>query len=72
MHKVLLSVLLSAVLIAAGSSVGLALQSGGVAYGDLESGRVSGIGFNTLDVDLESSPLWKSVGKKSFILRHPF
>ena len=53
MHKVLLSVLLSAVLIAAGSSVALALQSGGVAYGDLETGRVSGIPFNKLDVDLE-------------------
>jgi hypothetical protein len=52
MHKVLLSVLLSAVLIAVGSSA-WALQSGGVAYGDLETGRVSGIGFNTLDVDLE-------------------
>lgn len=53
MHKVLLSVLLSAVLIAAGSSVALALQSGGVAYGDLETGNVSGIAFNKLDVDLE-------------------
>ena len=53
MHKVLLSVLLSAVLIAASSTAALALQSGGVAYGDLETGRVSGIGFNTLDVDLE-------------------
>jgi hypothetical protein len=53
MHKVLLSVLLSAVLIAAGSSSAWALQSGGVAYGDLETGRVSGINFNTLDVDLE-------------------
>ena len=53
MHKVLLSVLLSAVLIAAGSSVALALQSGGVAYGDLETGNVSGIGFKELDVDLE-------------------
>ena len=53
MHKVLLSVLLGAVLIVTGSSAALALQSGGVAYGDLETGRVSGIGFNTLDVDLE-------------------
>ena len=53
MHKVLLSVLLSAVLIAAGSSAALALQSGGVAYGDLETGNVSGIAFNKLDVDLE-------------------
>lgn len=53
MHKVLLSVLLSAVLIAAGSSAAWALQSGGVAYGDLETGKVSGISFNTLDVDLE-------------------
>jgi hypothetical protein len=53
MHKVLLSVLLSAVLIAAGSSAAWALQSGGVAYGDLETGRVSGIAFNSLDVDIE-------------------
>jgi len=53
MHKVLLSVLLSAVLIAAGSSVALALQSGGVAYGDLETGSVSGIPFNKLDVDVD-------------------
>ena len=53
MHKVLLSVLLSAVLILAGSSAALALQSGGVAYGDLETGKVSGIAFNTLDVDIE-------------------
>ena len=52
MHKVLLSVLLSAVLIAAGSSA-WALQSGGVAYGDRETGRVSGIDFSKLDVDLE-------------------
>ena len=53
MHKVLLSVLLSAVLIAAGSSDALALQSGGVAYGDLKTGSVSGIAFNKLDVDLK-------------------
>ena len=53
MHRVLLSVLLSAVLMVAGSSAALALQSGGVAYGDLDSGRVSGIDFNKLDVDLE-------------------
>ena len=42
MHRVLLSVLLSAVLIAAGSSVAFALQSGGVEIGDLESGSVVG------------------------------
>jgi hypothetical protein len=53
MHKVLLSVLLSVVLVAAGSSAAWALQSGGVAYGSLESGNVSGIPFNSLDVDLE-------------------
>jgi hypothetical protein len=53
MHKVLLSVLLSAVLIAAGSSVALALQSGGVEVGDLETGSVVGQPFKTLDVDLE-------------------
>ena len=63
MHKVLLSVLLSAVLIAAGSSAALALQSGGVAYGDLETGNVSGIGFKELDVDLEYNIL-ELAGKK--------
>ena len=63
MHKVLLSVLLSAVLIAAGSSASWALQSGGVAYGDLETGRVSGINFNTLDVDLDYTIL-EMGGKK--------
>jgi len=53
MHKVLLSVLLSAVLIAAGSSTTWALQSGGVEIGDLETGSVVGQPFKTLDVDLE-------------------
>ena len=52
MHKVLLSVLLSAVLLAAGSSVAFALQSGGVEIGDLETGSVVGQPFNRLDVDL--------------------
>ncbi|RMH38315.1 MAG: hypothetical protein D6690_00555 [Nitrospirae bacterium] len=53
MHRVLLSVLLSLVLVAAGSSVALALQSGGVEIGDLETGSVIGQPFKTLDVDLE-------------------
>jgi len=53
MHKVLLSVLLSSVLIAAGSSAVFALQSGGVEIGDLETGSVVGQPFNKLDVDLE-------------------
>jgi hypothetical protein len=57
MHKVLLSVLLSAVLIAAGSSTVWALQSGGVEIGDLESGSVVGQPFKTLDVDLEFNAL---------------
>ena len=52
MHRVLLSVLLSAVLIAAGSSA-LALQSGGVEVGDLETGSVVGQPFKKLNVDLE-------------------
>lgn len=52
MHKVLLSVLLSLFLMAAGSSVALALQSGGVEIGDLETGSVVGQPFNALDVDL--------------------
>ena len=53
MHKVLLSVLLSAVLIAAGSSSAWALQSGGVEIGDLETGSVVGQHFKNMDVDLE-------------------
>jgi hypothetical protein len=57
MHKVLLSVLLSAVLIAAGSSAAWALQSGGVEIGDLESGSVVGQHFKAMDVDLEFNAL---------------
>jgi hypothetical protein len=53
MHKVLLSVLLSAVLIAAGSSTVWALQSGGVEIGDLKTGSVVGQPFSKLNVDLE-------------------
>lgn len=53
MHRVLLSVLLSTVLVAAGSSVAFALQSGGVEIGDLETGSVIGQSFKALDVDLE-------------------
>ena len=53
MHRVLLSVLLSLVVVAAGSSVAFALQSGGVEIGDLETGSVVGQPFKALDVDLE-------------------
>ncbi|RMH06179.1 MAG: hypothetical protein D6704_07865 [Nitrospirae bacterium] len=52
MHKVLLSVLFAFALIIAGSSVALALQSGGVEIGDLETGSVVGQPFKELDVDL--------------------
>jgi len=52
MHRVLLSVLLSAALVAAGSSAAWALQSGGVAYGDLATGKVSGYDFKTMGVDV--------------------
>ncbi len=52
MRKVLLSVLLSFILVATGSSVALALQSGGVEVGDLASGSVVGQPFKTLDVDV--------------------
>ncbi len=52
MHKVLLSVLLSFIIVAAGSSVAFALQSGGVEIGDLATGSVVGQPFKTLDVDL--------------------
>jgi len=52
MHKVLLSVLLGLVLIAGGSSVAFALQSGGHSVGDLATGSVVGQPFNSLDVDL--------------------
>jgi len=40
-------------MIAAGSTVALALQSGGVEIGDLETGSVVGQSFSELDVDLE-------------------
>jgi hypothetical protein len=53
MHRVLLSVLLSLVVVAAGSSVAFALQSGGVEIGDLATGSVVGQPFSKLDVDLE-------------------
>ena len=65
MHRVLLSVLLSAVLIAAGSSVAWALQSGGVEIGDLETGSVVGQPFKALNVDLDFNIL--EVGGKKVI-----
>ena len=65
MHKVLLSVLLSAVLIAAGSSAAWALQSGGVEIGDLETGSVVGQPFSKLNVDLEFNAL-EIGGKKAW------
>ena len=64
MHKVLLSVLLSFILVAAGSSVALALQSGGFTTGDLETGSVVGQPFKHLDVDLEYTALMIG-GKKA-------
>ncbi len=65
MHKVLLSVLLSFILVSAGSSVVFALQSGGVEVGDLASGSVVGQPFKSLDVDLEFTAL-KLGGKKAW------
>ncbi len=65
MHKVLLSVLLSFVLVAAGSSVALALQAGGAMVGDLKTGSVVGQPFASLDVDLEFTAL-KIGGKKAW------
>lgn len=65
MHKVLLSVLLSLILVAAGSSVALALQSGGAMVGDLETGSVVGQPFTSLDVDLEFTALMIG-GKKAW------
>ncbi len=65
MHKVLLSVLLSFILVAAGSSVALALQSGGFTTGDLETGSVVGQPFKHLDVDLEYTALMLG-GKKAW------
>lgn len=52
MHRVLLSVLLSLGLVAAGSTAAFALQSGGVEIGDLETGSVVGTPFKALDVDI--------------------
>lgn len=63
MHRVLLSVLLSAVIIAVGSSVSFALQSGGVEIGDLETGSVVGQPFKKLDVDIELNAI-EIAGKK--------
>ena len=65
MHKVLLSVLFSFLLVAAGSSVALALQSGGATVGDLETGSVVGQPFTSLDVDLEYTALMIG-GKKAW------
>jgi len=65
MHKVLLSVLFSLILVAAGSSVALALQSGGAMIGDLETGSVVGQPFTSLDVDLEYTALMIG-GKKAW------
>lgn len=65
MHKVLLSVLLGLILVAGGSSVALALQSGGAMVGDLESGSIVGQPFTSLDVDLEYTALMIG-GKKAW------
>ncbi len=65
MHRVLLSVLLSLVLVAAGSTGALALQSGGVEIGDLATGSVVGQPFSKLPVDLEFNALMVG-GKKTW------
>ncbi len=65
MHKVLLSFILSFMLVATGSSVAFALQSGGAMIGDLETGSVVGQPFKSLDVDLEFTAL-KIGGKKTW------
>ena len=65
MHKVLLSVLFSLILVAAGSSVALALQSGGAMVGDLATGSIVGQPFTSLDVDLEYTALMIG-GKKAW------
>jgi len=65
MHKVLLSVLLSLIMVAAGSSVALALQSGGAMVGDLATGSIVGQPFTSLDVDLEYTALMIG-GKKAW------
>ncbi len=65
MHKVLLSVLFSLILVATGSSVALALQSGGAMVGDLETGSIVGQPFTSLDVDLEYTALMIG-GKKAW------
>ncbi len=65
MHKVLLSVLLGLILIATGSSVAFALQSGGAMVGDLATGSVVGQPFTSLDVDLEFTAL-NIGGKKAW------
>ncbi len=65
MGKILLSVFLGLVVIAAGASTSFALQAGGVEIGDLETGSVVGQRFSELPVDAElfavevgNSKLW--------------
>lgn len=65
MHKVLLSVLLGLVVVAGGSSVAFALQSGGFSVGSLDTGSVVGQPFKSLDVDLEFTAV-ELGGKKAW------
>ncbi len=65
MHKVLLSVLLSFILVAVGSSAAFAFQAGGFTVGDLETGSVIGQSFKSLDVDLEYTAVLLG-GKKAW------
>lgn len=53
MGKKLLSGFISLIFIGAGASSALALQSGGVEFGDLETGSVIGQKFSQLEVDAE-------------------
>ncbi|MFM8541198.1 MAG: hypothetical protein ACKOBZ_06965 [Nitrospira sp.] len=53
MGKMMVSVFFGLMLVMAGASAAFALQAGGVEIGDLETGSVVGLPFNSLDVDVE-------------------
>jgi len=53
MGKTMVAVFFGLMMVVAGASVALALQSGGAEIGDLETGSVVGQSFKELDVDAE-------------------
>ncbi len=69
MGKKLLSGFISLIFIGAGASSALALQSGGVEVGDLETGSVIGQKFSQMDVDAEFTAMEVGAPRNSGIRR---